>query len=73
MEDHHLPKIACMENYPLATDSGTPAKCCKGCHKNSLMTCHVDHLCWSDMAADHDARHHLIFKAVSEFEEDKKT
>ena len=31
-----------------------------------------DQLCWSDMATDRDAWRHPFFKAVNEFEEDKR-
>ena len=55
-----------MENYPLATERERSLKeRYKDCLQKTFTACHVDPLCWSDMAADCDASRHLTFKAVS--------
>ena len=44
----------------------------KDCLKKSLTACHVDHQCWSDLAADRSAWRHPDPPAVTEFEEGRR-
>ena len=61
-----------MENYPLTIDREEPTKIVTmTVSKKSITACHVDYLCWLDMAADRDAWRHTILKAANEFEEDR--
>ena len=60
-----------MVGCPLAKGREAPKKRYKDCLTKSLTACHVDPLCWSDMAADRDTWRHLIFN-VSEFEHDRR-
>jgi len=39
-------------------ERGAPKKRYKDCLKKSLTACHVDHQCWSDLAADRGAWRH---------------
>lgn len=73
MEDQRLPKIALYGELSAGhRGRGAPKKRFKDCLKKSLTICHVDHKCWSDLAADRDAWRETIFKAVNEFEENRR-
>ena len=52
-------------------ERGAPNSRYKHSLTNFIRACHVDHLCWSDMAANRDAWRHLILKAIDEFEENR--
>ena len=71
MEDHHLPKIS-LYGELFAGHRKELKKRYKDHLKNSLTAFHVDHLCWSDMLADHYSCHNFILRAVNEFEEDRR-
>ena len=69
MEDLRLTKIAMYRELSSShRESRAPRKPSKDCLRKSLTACHVDPVCWSDMAADRDARSHLIFIVADEFQ-----
>ena len=68
IDDQRLP---CLANYPLVTQLSIKKRH-EDCRKMSITACYANHLCWSDMVADHGAWRHSILNAVDEFEEHKR-
>ena len=73
MEDYRLTKIALFDEVSTGyREREIPKKLYNDCLKTYLAAWHVDHLCWSDVAADRIAWRHSTFKAVIEFEADRR-
>ena len=60
-----------MVNYTLATKREKPKEMLNRLFRKVTRRCHVDNLCWSELAADHGALHHSTFNVANEIMEDK--
>ena len=53
-------------------DRDAPKKHYNDCLRSPIAACHVDRLCWSDMAAERNAWRQSIFKVVNKYEQDRR-